>query len=135
MSFASCFKRSFGHLLPITIHQFLVGPDLNSHDYKLVSRAQAEGDDDLPAAVGGRIEGLQQRRIFARRAINIQVGEHGCAVDGYIELTISGGAEIGFGKMQQDRVRTARRQPRNRVGGDSGSSVLIDSIGAALTPG
>ena len=29
--------------------------------------------------------------------------------------------------MQQDRVRTARRQPRNRVGENSGSSVLIDS--------
>ena len=80
MSFASCFERSFGGLLPITIHQFLVGPDLNSH-----------------------------------------------AVDGYIELTISGGAEIGFGKMQQDGVSTAGRQPRNGVGEDSGSSVLIDS--------
>jgi hypothetical protein len=36
MSFASCFERSFGGLLPITIHQFLVGLDLNSHDYRLV---------------------------------------------------------------------------------------------------
>jgi hypothetical protein len=125
MNFSRCFERSFGGLLPITIHQFLIGPDLNPHHHRLVGSAEREGDDDLSAAISRCIEGLQQRRIFTYRSANIQIGEHGRAVDGYIEFTISGGAEISFGKVQRHGVSTTGRQPRNSVGEVSSSPVLI----------
>src|SRR5208282_5352074 len=73
--------------------------------------------------------------VFAHRGINVQVGEHRRAVDGYIEFTISGCGEIGLGKVQQNTVLTARREAWNGVSEDSGSTVLIHRHGRGVGPG
>jgi len=76
----------------------LISAHLDSRDDGLVGGAVGEGDHDLAAAVSRDIEGLQQLRVFAHRALEVQVGEHRRTVDGNIEFTIAGSREIGLGK-------------------------------------
>ena len=59
--------------------------NFDSHNEGLVGGTDGEGDDDLAAAVGGGGERLDQCRVFPDRGIDVEVGEHGSAVDGYVE--------------------------------------------------
>ena len=75
-------------------------PDLDTAGFGLIDRAIGEGDDDLAAAVCGGGECLHQGLVGSDGGVDIEVGEHGRAVDGDVEFTLAGGSEIGFGEMQ-----------------------------------
>ena len=48
---------------------------------------------------------------FPDRRVDVEVGEHGCAVDGHVEFAAACGGEVSFGEVQQDGVMAPAVRP------------------------
>lgn len=118
---------------PLECVEFVL-PDFNPHKQRLVGSSVGEGDYDLAAAVCGGGKLFHQGRILPDGCEDVEVTQHGRAVDGNIEDTTSLRAEIGLREVKQDGVLSSGRQARNRVGKDPRSPMLIHSHGCGVGP-
>ena len=95
--------------------------------FGLVDGSVGEGDDDLTAAVGSGGELFDEGLVGSCGSVDIEVGEHGGAVDGDVKLALAGSGEVGFGEVEQHGVLAAGGQAGDGVGEGPGALRLIDS--------
>ena len=113
----------------------VVLPDFKSHEQGLIGGTVGEGDHDLAAAVRGGRELLHQGRVLSDRAIDVEVTQHGGAVDGHVEDATTLGAEVRLREVKQHSMLSSGRQARNRVGEDPRPTVLIHRHGRCIGAG
>ncbi len=107
---------------------------LDAIDHGLIHGAVGERKHHIAAAVGWLRVLLNHSRVARTgRCVDVEVGEHRCAVDGHIELPIASRREIQLGKVQTNYVIGTCGQAGNRISHDSLPRVLVDCRGGSAT--